>query len=139
MKKRFRARRPGSGKYEIGYGRPPSHSRFKPGQSGNPKGRRRGSVNVESVFHKILNEKVSVREGTRVSRIPKLEAMIRNLTVLALRGDPKAFATVLKLYGDFPQVEDDKDTRCITVRFVKPNPAPDQGETNKHRCLYPAV
>ena len=28
--------------YEIGYGRPPKHTQFKKGQSGNPEGRPKG-------------------------------------------------------------------------------------------------
>ncbi len=34
--------------YRVGNKRPPRHSQFKPGVSGNPKGRRKGSVNLRS-------------------------------------------------------------------------------------------
>src|SRR5262245_29021911 len=66
--KRGRSRRSSrvGGKYEVGYARPPLHSRFKRGQSGNPKGRPRGSRSVASVLHRILNEKVPAREGDKV-------------------------------------------------------------------------
>ena len=46
--------------YEIGYGRPPKSTRFKPGQSGNPKGRKKGSKNTYSILRDILNQKVTV-------------------------------------------------------------------------------
>src|SRR5262245_29748444 len=38
--------------YEIGYGKPPRHTRFQKGQSGNPRGRKRGSVNTEITLRK---------------------------------------------------------------------------------------
>jgi hypothetical protein len=59
----------------VGYGRPPVHSRFKKGQSGNPKGRPRGRRSVASILHKILGEKVSVREGDKVWLISKMEGL----------------------------------------------------------------
>src|SRR5438045_2771148 len=40
--------------YAVGYCRPPLHTRFKPGQSGNPSGRVKGSKNLKSLFHQTL-------------------------------------------------------------------------------------
>jgi hypothetical protein len=40
--------------YSVGYGRPPKHTRFKPGRSGNPKGRPRGSRNLSTEMQKVL-------------------------------------------------------------------------------------
>ena len=34
-----------NGPFEVGFGRPPRSTRFKPGQSGNPNGRPRGAKN----------------------------------------------------------------------------------------------
>ena len=50
----------------VGFGKPPEHARFKPGQSGNPKGRPRGRMSSSSVIARLLNEKVTVREGDRI-------------------------------------------------------------------------
>jgi hypothetical protein len=60
--------------YRVGYKRPPVHTRFKPGQSGNPSGRSKGSQNLQTLFTKILAEEVSLREGANVrkSRRPRL-------------------------------------------------------------------
>src|ERR1039458_6542262 len=46
----------------VGYGAPPEATRFKKGVSGNPKGRPRGSLNVATVFTKILRERVVINE-----------------------------------------------------------------------------
>jgi hypothetical protein len=48
---------------EVGYGKPPGHSRFKKGQSGNPKGRLSGTRNLKSDLNEELQESVMVREG----------------------------------------------------------------------------
>jgi len=48
------------GDYEVGRGKPPRHSRYKKGQSGNPKGRPRGSENHYSMLMKVLSERVVV-------------------------------------------------------------------------------
>ena len=66
---------------EVGYGRPPRHSRFKPGQSGNPKGRpeRKASARAReqdfsALLRKILKETLLLREGDRVLTVSKMEA-----------------------------------------------------------------
>src|SRR5207237_8691001 len=51
----------------VGYGRPPSPSRFKPGQSGNPRGRPKGQRNLLSDLRDELAEKIRIREGDRKS------------------------------------------------------------------------
>jgi hypothetical protein len=54
--------------YEVGYGRPPVHSRVKPGQVLNPSGRPKGQRNVRTVLDKTLNERVQIRVGNRTAR-----------------------------------------------------------------------
>ena len=74
---------------KIGYGCPPVHSQFKPGQSGNPSGRAKGSQNLKTLFNKILNEEISLREGSDVKKISKAEAIVRGVVIGALKGDPR--------------------------------------------------
>ncbi|HYH44782.1 MAG TPA: DUF5681 domain-containing protein [Thermoanaerobaculia bacterium] len=72
------AREP-EGDYEIGYGKPPRHSRFRKGRSGNPKGRPRGSKNLTPLLAEILDETVAVKEGGRRRTITKREAILKQL------------------------------------------------------------
>ena len=51
--------------YEVGYGKPPTHSRFRPGQSGNPAGRRKGVRNLKTDVMRTLTTPVKVKEGGR--------------------------------------------------------------------------
>jgi hypothetical protein len=50
----------GSKNYKVGYARPPEHSRFKPGRSGNPKGRPRRHRNLRTVLDETLQETLEV-------------------------------------------------------------------------------
>src|SRR4051795_5467686 len=81
----------------VGYKQPPIHSRFKPGQSGNPSGRAKGSKNLKTIFQKILKEEVSLREGADVRKVSKGEAILRGLVVGALKGDSRATGTLFRL------------------------------------------
>ena len=104
--------------YEVGYRRPPVHSRFKPGQSGNPSGRPRGSQNLQTLFNKILKEEVSLREGQLVRKVSKAEAILRGLVIGAMKGDTRHVATLFRIAeqcGQFeePRREIDQITRII--------------------------
>jgi len=85
--------------YEVGYGKPPKASRFKPGQSGNPKGRPKGSKNKRPGMHEerlkeiILDEAyrgITVRDGDRNVTIPMAQAVIRSMAVSAAKGQHRA-------------------------------------------------
>jgi hypothetical protein len=82
-------------KYEVGYGRPPVHTRFRPGTSGNPKGHRTGRPNAKTTIERILNEKVIIREGEKTRTISKLEAVFQAHIMKAAKGDPRSANIVL--------------------------------------------
>ncbi len=71
--------------YEVGYGKPPKSTQFKPGQSGNPKGRTKGSRNgIYTYIQRELNSSITLTDG---SKITKEQGFARQLTNKALRGD----------------------------------------------------
>ena len=74
------------GMYQVGYGRPPLQSRFKPGQSGNPKGRPRQSRNMRTIVKQVLSEDMQIREGGRLRRMSAMEALVRTLRARAFKG-----------------------------------------------------
>ncbi len=83
--------------YGVGYCRPPKASQFKPGKSGNPKGRPKGSRSFESSFKKVMKKKVAVTENGKTSWISSDEAILLRLRNDALRGDAKARRDLFEL------------------------------------------
>jgi hypothetical protein len=85
--------------YDVGYGKPPKHSRFKPGQSGNPSGRPKGSrnklpeLNEERLKDIILLEAyrtITVNDGDRRVTLPMAQAIMRTLALNAAKGNQRA-------------------------------------------------
>jgi hypothetical protein len=95
--------------YEIGYGKPPEQTRFAPGQSGNPKGRPRGSRNLSTVVGELARQTMTITEGGRPRRVPRYTALNLILWGKALKGDHKAFMAIHQSMRDVgllrPEVE----------------------------------
>src|SRR5258706_16459158 len=86
----------------VGYGKPPVHSRFRKGQSGNPPGKRRHSEaeRAESLIRQELYRSLTLREGDKLTKMPALQAMARSLMTCAVKGNVAAQRTVVKLLQD---------------------------------------
>ena len=94
--------------YAVGYGRPPKATQFRKGQSGNPKGRSKGSRSIGATLQAIIAQKFAVTEHGTTRRIPALEVMLRRLTNDAMRGDVRGLKLLLSLierYAQSPQAE----------------------------------
>ena len=82
---------------EVGYGKPPRHTRFQKGRSGNPRGRPRGSKNLSTLLNEALNERVLVAENRGRRKIAKQQAMITQLVNKAAQGDWRAIKILLEI------------------------------------------
>ena len=82
------------------YQRPPRKGQFKPGQSGNPRGRPKGSKNIRTYVHELLGAKILVKEDGKTRKIPRAEAIAIQFVNLAAKGDPKGLAAVMSLTRD---------------------------------------
>ena len=101
--------------YEVGYGKPPVHTRFQKGQSGNPKGRPRGSKNLSSLLNDALNGWVIVVENGRRKKITKREAIITQLVNKSAAADLKATQIVLALLQEVEaQADGSADEAALT-------------------------
>ena len=103
--------------YEIGYRKPPKAHQFKKGESGNPRGRKRGEdvEDVRVVIEAIFAEPVKLREGGRVRTVSKLEAMLNSQLVNALKGDPKAVRALFRLGQKTSMFSRAKPKSCMVI------------------------
>jgi len=97
----------------LGYGRPPKSTQFKPGKSGNPRGRPRGSGNLANDLAAELGELITVREGGHYRRVSKQRALVKSLLAKALQGDVRATTAVLALYARIISESPDDDSTPI--------------------------
>ena len=86
-----------SKEYEVGYGKPPKHSRFKQGQSGNPRGRPKNRRNMSTVLKEILQEKVTVTLNGKRRKVSSETAILLRLREKALGGDLRSNSTMFSL------------------------------------------
>ena len=78
--------KPKKGEYAVGYGKPPEHTKFVKGQSGNPAGRPKGAKSVATRIQDVLNQKVRVNTEKGPVYMTKLQAALMQLANLALSG-----------------------------------------------------
>jgi hypothetical protein len=83
--------------YIVGYRRPPLAKRFRPGRSGNPRGRPRGGRKLAAIVASALAERVTVKENGRFRRITKLEAAVKQLVNRAAAGEPRVTQLLLAM------------------------------------------
>jgi hypothetical protein len=110
--------------HNVGYGKPPQSCQFKPGESGNPRGRRKGTKNEATILRDLLNRKVEVREAGKARKITVLEAILIRFTEDALKGNTKTAAFLFNRYtsGNTTDPETEEiiaGDRAILDEFVK--------------------
>lgn len=122
---------------DVGYGHPPRRTRFKPGQSGNPRGRPKGARSTGTIVTGVLNRKVSLAAGGRQRQVPLKEAIILRIADSALKGDLKAASALLALAERTAQTatdaassaHQDQDDEAIISNFLaRQTPEPSSGE-----------
>jgi hypothetical protein len=102
--------------YPVGYGKPPKHSQFKKGQSGNPKGhRKRYPKKIKTILNEVLNRKVRVREAGAFRRVTIRELIITQLAVKATKGDIAALNLLLALKED---AKSRGEVPAVEIRYV---------------------
>ena len=118
--------------YEVGYGKPPRHTRFKPGQSGNPRGRPSGSKNLKTLLGEVLNEPVVIADNGGRRRVSKREAIVAQLVNRSATADWRAVKILLDILRDLeaqtdpvsPETSaftaaDEKVIEQLRARFLK--------------------
>ena len=86
--------------YEVGYGKPPRHTRFVKGRSGNPRGRPPGTKNLKTLLSEALNEPVIVTENGGSRKVTKRQAIITQLVNRSATADFRAIKILLEIVRD---------------------------------------
>jgi hypothetical protein len=102
--------------YEVGYGKPPRHTRFEPGRSGNPRGRPPGAKNMKTLLSKALNELVVVTEPGGRRKVSKREAIVTQLVNRSAKADYRAIQILLGMLRD---IEGDSDAHSSDAAFTE--------------------
>jgi hypothetical protein len=82
--------KPCGGDYAVGRGRPPVHSRWKPGQSGNPGGRRKGWRNVKTELKEIVSKRITIRDGETEEKVSLFAANLLAHGIKGAKGDVRS-------------------------------------------------
>ena len=86
---------------KVGYGKPPKHTRFGKGQSGNPKGRPKGAKNLRTVVEQEAFSSILVSERGKTRKVSKMTAIMMGMMAKGLKGDTKAAQIALSLFEKY--------------------------------------
>jgi len=97
-----------TGDYDVGYCRPPVHTQYEKGESGNPKGRTKGRRNVKTELKEIVNKKFKVREGETEHKLSLLGANVLAHGVKGAKGDVRSASLFLSNAQKMGLLEDEE-------------------------------
>jgi hypothetical protein len=83
--------------FDVGYGKPPKHSQFRKGRSGNPKGRPKGCNNFSTDLKETLTAPVNLKERGKSKIVSTQKAALMRLREKALGGDARELDRLLEL------------------------------------------
>lgn len=84
-------------KYEVGYGRPPKHTRWTKGQCGNPKRiRMRTAKPIVELIDEFFADEIGIVENGVTRRVSNFEAVVMQLWIKAMAANRRAMNVLLK-------------------------------------------
>lgn len=116
--------------YEIGYGKPPKDTQFKPGCSGNKKGRTKGSKNLSTIFKALAYKKFPVEENGKQIRATRVQMMFMSALNKAAKGDLNAAKFIFPILEKIEHTEGQRekimeslsaDNKEILLTYLKNN------------------
>lgn len=117
--------------YEVGYGKPPSHSRFKAGRSGNPKGRPKGSKSIGIMAKDTIMRKVTIVEGGKPKKVNAVEAVFLRIIKGAMEGDSRTTDKLLKILPYAQAAIEAEEAQIVPAADGTLTPAKEDTETLK--------
>jgi Family of unknown function (DUF5681) len=99
----------------VGYGQPPLASRFKPGTSGNAKGRPKGRKNLRTLIKEAMTANILIQEGQNSRRVSRIEGVVLRQLQSALKGSDRAALAVIKMAHQLRFLEDSESNTAETA------------------------
>jgi hypothetical protein len=94
--------------YEVGYRKPPRHTRFQKGVCPNPAGRRGAKgASEKDAFQKILSKRVPYTTRSGRKKATRLDILVQQHIGFALNGDVKSIVALLNMHAQFSSVSSD--------------------------------
>jgi hypothetical protein len=120
--------------YTVGYGKPPTSTRFKKGVCPNKKGRpRKVDPPLGDLVDRAVQSTVPVLDGRRRTSATRLRVAIQAHVLRALAGDIGSAATLLNMREEALRSSDYGDT--IRIRLIGGMPAPRKRKAKKEPSL----
>lgn len=107
----------GTGDYEVGYGKPPVHTRFQKGRSGNPSGRRARQPTMEELIATELRKKITITENGETRQITKKQAIAMRCVQKAMQGDFRAQKHIAESLRLLETVPPDDEQIVFTLKL----------------------
>lgn len=111
------------GGYDVGYGKPPAKSQFKPGQSGNPKGRPKGQPGFTELLLREAGRLVKLETPNGIQTCTKAEVIMRRLFNAASTGDFQAAKFVMSHMASYLLPQDPTSAESEAATFTLPDEA----------------
>jgi hypothetical protein len=92
------------GEARVGYKRPPAETRFKKGQSGNPRGRRRAPATIAGLFTEELQSTVVISENGQRRKVQKIRVLINEAIKKAMKGNFQPLVLMTKISHSLEQL-----------------------------------
>jgi Family of unknown function (DUF5681) len=115
---------------DVGFGRPPTKTRWKKGQSGNRNRRyRKRSEGRIDMMTRLLLKPVEITVSGNTKKVPTLQAILLQLMMKEVEGDSRALSIRLK-YEDFARRNSRQQLRTVFIdsdytRALSAKPAKD--------------
>lgn len=108
--------------YDVGYGKPPVASRFKPGQSGNPRGRPKVSLTMSQLVARVADENIVAMIDGKPKKMSKMAALVRAMYARAMQGNQGAAKQIFSLITQAEALTPKNTVKhVVTVEVVEPD------------------
>lgn len=87
--------------YDVGYAKPPKHTQFRKGQSGNPKGRPRRDDSIGGILERTLSRRATITDGGKTKTVSLMEYAIMSSVDKAMKGSVRDLEKLIQMISKY--------------------------------------